>query len=119
MEWRPRPGEKRGEMLYCVDCEQFMAPEAFHKSQQKWTLTARECIVCREAFTWGPQPPAPESPFCQFLDSHRRPSSLRRDRRPIIPRGARKRNHFRAMVICLVDTGGHVINDAGNTISMS
>ena len=38
------------------------------------------------------------SPLCQFLDSHRRPSSLRRDRRPILPRGVRKRNNLRAMM---------------------
>ena len=47
-EWGPRPGEVWGEMLYCVGCEQFMAPEAFHKSMQKWTLPARICIVCRD-----------------------------------------------------------------------
>ena len=55
----PRPGEKHNEILYCVACEQYMAPDAFHKSMQKWTLPARTCIVCRDAEWDIPlQPPA-------------------------------------------------------------
>ena len=47
--FRPRPGEKHMEILYCVSCKQFTTPECFHKAQQKWTLPSRVCIVCRDA----------------------------------------------------------------------
>ena len=68
VEMGPRPGEIHGERLLCVDCLEFKAYTEFYKSQQKWTLPARECMVCRDAF-WGKQrmgplpslqPPAPE-----------------------------------------------------------
>ena len=68
VEFRPRPGETWGPFgpggkwgpgqLYCVVCKDFMAAEVFHKSQQKWSLSARECIVCRDA-KWGSPAPHP------------------------------------------------------------
>ena len=58
-EMGPRPGEKWREVLFCVVCCQYMHPECFHKSMQKWTLPSRTCIVCRDAEWDVPlQPPA-------------------------------------------------------------
>ena len=59
VEFRPRPGETWGPFgpggkwgpgkSYCISCKDFMPAEVFHKSQQKWSLALRECIVCRDS----------------------------------------------------------------------
>ena len=51
----PRPGEIHNEILQCDNCLKFMAYDKFHKSQWKWSLPARKCIVCKDA-CMGPRP---------------------------------------------------------------
>jgi hypothetical protein len=121
-EMGPRPGELHREILQCVDCRKFMTYDKFYV-----TLPARECIVCKDAFLgtqrMGPlpslQPPAPE--VTPLPVPGQPPASEQPPPRQEADLAARrqKAEPFAGRGDLWIDTSGHVINDAGNTISMS
>ena len=56
----PAPNaEIHQELLQCSDCREYKTYEFFYRTQHRWSLKARRCMICHDRNYWDAGPPIP------------------------------------------------------------